>query len=134
MNRSLHMGGVKAPVYNSGLSVSHLRDVFRILFLPERPFSAPVASYPPTTCLTDGADTRLSDSIRVIFYARRYNKIHQSVASLFKDRSYPSSSRKVVLHQVLSDDGMQHYSAELAIIATCNVFIFNATSSPNATL
>src|SRR5215471_6395245 len=26
-----------------------IREVFRILFLPERPFSAPVASYPPTT-------------------------------------------------------------------------------------
>jgi hypothetical protein len=28
-----------------------ITDVFRILFLPERPFSAPVASYPPTTWL-----------------------------------------------------------------------------------
>src|ERR1051325_4973412 len=76
----------------------------------------------------------LSDSIRVIFYARHYGERYQKVTSSADDGSYPSSSRKIVLHQVLSHDGMQHYSAELAIVAACNVFTFNATSEPNATL
>ena len=79
-------------------------------------------------------DHRLSDSIRVIFYARHYGERYQKVTSSADDGSYPSSSRKIVLHQVLSHDGMQHYSAELAIVAACNVFTFNATSEPNATL